>query len=389
MIEEAIEPDLVAAARSLESTQFLDSATDKDMFALVRRHGVELKSRFSHNLGYRLIIEPGFARLLKAEQPDGTPARTPLRTGKGVPVTSARVYRDISLIAASLQAPGVGEQILISQLLTQIRADAAEAGIVLTETITDRRDFVTAITILISWGLITETDGSVADWSAAQHEVLLTVDRNRFPYLLANLSKDHGGRRVSALQSLTRKLTENPVVVRADLPEDEQVTLRQDRAKLEAALAMFGLNLELRREGALAWDDKGDITDDPFPGEGALRQAALLFINRATADRQASEDGWVTLTAGAATSVVQSLLDENKGLWRKEFEPDAPDAASRVLRDVLTYLTGFGLIKEGDGYITIHPATARYKPTIKREPTSTPPSPEPEQTALFDDLGEQ
>jgi hypothetical protein len=390
VIEEAVEPELVAAAQALQSTPFRDAVHHADIFALIRRHGADLRSRFALHLGYRLLIEPGYARLLKAPLPEGSPPRPPLYTTKNGPVTNPRVFRDICLISAALQAPGVGDQLLISQLSTQVRADAAEAGIVFSETLTDRRDFITAMHTLIEWGVIAETEGTVAAWSAdTRQEALLTVDRHRLPNLLAYPIRDHDGTRVPPLKSLVRKLVENPVVARADLSDDEQLALRQDRAKLEAALGVFGLHLEVRREGALAWGETSEVTDDPFPGEGTLRQAALLFLTEAAAGRKAADDGWVVLTVDEAQSVIAELLSENSGMWKATFAPDAPDAAKRTLRLVLGYLGGFALAREADGVIRLSPATARYRPDVSRFRSRAADIRQGMQTTLFDESGQQ
>jgi hypothetical protein len=58
----------------------------------------------------------------------------------------------ISLGPAALLAPGVGEQILISALADQIRADAVQQSIKITDGISDRRQFVTALRLLVAWG---------------------------------------------------------------------------------------------------------------------------------------------------------------------------------------------------------------------------------------------
>ena len=75
MIEEDAEPELVAAARSMEQNPFMDARIDKEMFRLIRRHAPELRTRFAQNLGYRLVVEAGFARLLKPPMPWVPPDR--------------------------------------------------------------------------------------------------------------------------------------------------------------------------------------------------------------------------------------------------------------------------------------------------------------------------
>jgi hypothetical protein len=388
MIEEDLEPELVAAARSLERHSFMDARIDKDVFRLIRRHAPELKTRFAQHLGYSLVVETGFARLTKPPMPDESPLRPALRNSTGKPV-NPRVYQYICLIGAALQAPGMGEQMLISQLSSQLRADAADAGIVLGDGYTERRDFVSAMHAMIGWGFISETEGTVSDWADSSQEALLTLDRNRLPYLLSNLTARDGGRPEKPIRSLSRRVTENPVVLRADLPEEESLALRSDRPKLDDALGMFGMHVELRREGVLAWGEGDDLTDEPFPGEGAVRQAALLFIAATVSGRQPGEDGWVTISGRAAQEIVDSLLASNARSWKRDFDPDVDGAGERAMRSIIEFLSGFGLATDEGAFVRIHPAGARYRVEVTRtSPTVRPPL-ESEALELFDVLGEE
>jgi len=388
MIEEDVEPELVAAARSMERNAFMDARIDKEMFRLIRRHAPALKTRFAQNLGYRLVVETGFARLMKPPMPDGSPIRPVLRTTSGKAV-SPRVYQYVCLIGAALQAPGIGEQMLISHLSAQLRADAADAGIVLGDSYTERREFVTAMHAMIGWGFITETEGTVSDWAESRQEALLTVDRNRLPYLLANMMPGDGGRWEKPIRAVSRKVTENPVVLRADLTDEERHALRTDRPKLDDALDMFGLHVEVRREGLLAWGEGDNLTDEPFPGEGAVRQAALLFLTEAVNGRQPSEDGWVTLSEGAAQEVVDKLLASNARSWKRDFDPDVDGAGERAITSIIEFLSGFGLASTTESSVRIHPAGARYRAEVTRTVRVAMPTIDSEAFELFKLRGEE
>jgi Protein of unknown function (DUF2398) len=388
MIEEDVEPELVAAARSMEQNPFMDARIDKEMFRLIRRHAPELRTRFAQNLGYRLVVETGFARLMKPPMPDGSPARPGLRNTSGKAV-SPRVYQYICLIGASLQAPGMGEQMLISQLSAQLRADAADAGVVLGDGYTERREFVAAMHAMIGWGFMSETEGTVSDWADSRQEALLTVDRNRLPFLLSNLMSGDGGRPESPIRSLSRRVAESPVVLRADLTEEERLVLRTDRPKLDATLDMFGMHVEVRREGLLAWGEGDDLTDEPFPGEGAVRQAALLFIAETLTGRQPGEDGWVTISVRAAQEVVDKLLASNARSWKRDFDPNVDGAGERAMRSIIEFLSGFGLAVDEEAFVRIHPAGARYRVEVTRAARTVPPPLESEPFEMFDLLGEE
>ena len=252
MTEATIHPEVRDAARALERHTFLNPSLQLDEFLMARRHSTDLKRLFGELLGYRVVIEPTFARLLKPQLPDTSPARV-MKTASGNPVT-ARVYQYVSLVGAALLAPGAADQLLISDLVAQVRSDAATAGIVTGETITERRDFVTAVTILVRWGVITETDGTAAAWAADQAEALLTLDRAALAYLIVNQPGMEMA--VTPARSLARRLVEDTVMNRSDLTDDEQRIWSKDRATVEQRIdEMFGLQVEARREGALAWDD--------------------------------------------------------------------------------------------------------------------------------------
>ncbi len=120
------------AARHLLLSPILTAARQPAELDLVRRHATALKSMFASQLGYALIVESSFARLVKAPLAASAPVRPARRTTDDSPFTPA-TYVHLSLVCAALLAPGVGEQILISALVDQIRADAAEQAITITD----------------------------------------------------------------------------------------------------------------------------------------------------------------------------------------------------------------------------------------------------------------
>ncbi len=125
------------AARHLLISPILTAARQSAELDLVRRHAGALKSMFASQLGYALVVESTFARLVKAPLPASAPVRPARRATDDRPFTAA-TYVHLALACAALLAPGVGEQILISALVDQIRADAAEQSIMITDGISDR-----------------------------------------------------------------------------------------------------------------------------------------------------------------------------------------------------------------------------------------------------------
>ena len=63
------------AARHLLSSPILTAARQPGKLDLVRRHASALKSMFATQLGYALVVESSFARLVKAPLPASAPVR--------------------------------------------------------------------------------------------------------------------------------------------------------------------------------------------------------------------------------------------------------------------------------------------------------------------------
>ena len=163
------------AIRLLLRHPLVTAATHPDEFPLIRRHADELARQFSQVLGYRLTVEPGFARLHKAGL--GRDAGRRLERGSGAPFTP-RTYAYLALaLAALVTAP---EQLLLSEVVTRTRAAAAEAGIDLGEPnrVTERRALVAALKQLMTWRVLAEDEGSVDSYAGNDEaDALLTIDR--------------------------------------------------------------------------------------------------------------------------------------------------------------------------------------------------------------------
>ncbi|MEJ5946796.1 TIGR02678 family protein [Pseudokineococcus basanitobsidens] len=422
------------AARALLVTPFVTASTAPQTLTLVRRHSAALRQAFATQLGCTLVVEASFARLVKAPPAPGAPSR-PLRRGD-VPL-APRTYAYLSLLAAGLLAPDVGEQVLVSALVEQVRADAAAAGIEVGDSLAERRRLVAAVEVLVGWGVLTETDGSVGAWGERRDEALLTVHRPLLPHLLARPLQDAlrpgaptasrepdpgadpepaagpepegevgaaaepglGAAEAGTAEdttaegpdtqateaqvpgaerrSLRRRLVEDPLVRREDLSPGEADALSRDRRDLGRVLDdLFGLTLEVRAEGALAYDPDGEVTDVVFPGPGTVRQAALLLLD-ALLDRTRPEAGTTALVDGRERPGVLApwaLVDEeltdlagrNAAAWAEALATDVP----RLRSEVVTLLESLSLARSTDAGLVVHPAAARYRPDPQRaEPT--------------------
>jgi uncharacterized protein (TIGR02678 family) len=373
------------AARSLLIRPLLTAAHPEEL-ALVRLHAPALRSMFKTVLGYHLTVESTFARLTKGPVTPDAPAR-PARRPDSATFTPTS-YTHLALLCAALLAPGAGEQILISALIDQVRSDAATVGVPIGDTLAERRALVTAIGQLIGWGVLSETDGTATGWGERRDEALLTIHRAALPHLLARplSGVQHPDDLLAAdpqladhpRRSLRRKLVENPLVRREDLTEAERDVLSRERSELTRMLAEnFGLTLEVRAEGALAYDDAGALTDVQFPGSGRLKQAALLLLGEVIELRRPGAGATVTADDGreipgiAATwDEIDTILAELVARHSRAWGDAVADQPGRLRHEVVTVLGELGLVRVTADGLVIHPAAARYRP----QPRTAPPT---------------
>ncbi|GAA4286070.1 TIGR02678 family protein [Georgenia daeguensis] len=378
------------AARALLRHPVLTKARHGEEFALVRRHAPALRKMFPAVLGYPLVVESSFARLVKDAPSADAPPRPAQRRG-GQPF-APRTYAYLALVCAALLQTGGREQVLLGTLVEQVRADAAVAGIVVDDSLTDRRHLVQAIALLLDRGVLSETDGSVSAWGDRQEEALLDVNRTLLTHVLARPLGDVAGpeelvargERAGAEQprrALRRRLVENPLVRREDLSAEEQHVLSRERADLGRTLAEhFGLTLEVRQEGALAYDVDGELTDIAFPGQGTVAHVALLLVNALVDDLDggpgvlAEIDGRTVpglLAPWAAVSDAVDLLVEQYGNTFAEAFANDP---RHLQEEVVARLEDVGLARRAPAGLVLHPACARYQPEPNRVPRRTAPA---------------
>ncbi|MFJ3220995.1 TIGR02678 family protein [Kitasatospora sp. NPDC086801] len=261
-----------------------------DVFPLVRRHADWLAQRFQQVLGYRLLVEASFARLFKAGLGPGSGHR--LERSTGTPF-SPRTYAYLALaLSVLVTAP---EQVLLSQLVTDVRAAAADAGLVVEDSgrPVEKRTLAAALRQLVDWGALSETEGSVGSVAAeAGGEALLTVNREIARSMVAgpltqsvdgadlvrrSADPGFGGPRTY----VRRRLVETPVVYLDELTDAERDWLRtRQRREAEAFVELLGLEAEIRAEGVAMIDPDDELTDVRLPGTGTVAQAALLLVDR-------------------------------------------------------------------------------------------------------------
>jgi uncharacterized protein (TIGR02678 family) len=362
-LSEIDQADVVRCARVLLKRPLLRTgAPESDLLPLIYRHRATLSELFAGVLGYRLVVERRFARLYKSG-----PGHDPTR---GEPSLTPRGYTYLALTLASLT--GIGQQTLLSRLVTDIRSAANQAGIEVSEDLSELRAIASALRYLVSLGVLSETEGTVT----GEEEALLTIDTTLLgqlvsgplgvattPTELITLSARPGPRGVE--HALRRRLVENPVTHYADLTDDEAAWLRK-RARQESRLIerCFGLVTEVRLEGIAVTDPEDYLTDVSFPGQSTVARVASLALPELLKTGE-PKDGWVAVTVDQVTTVCDELVDAYPAAWSKLMVASLP----KLTDDVLHLLLSLGLAKHTeDGTWLLSPAAHRWVP----EPDGTP-----------------
>ncbi len=386
--------DVRAAARSLLRTPLLHADGHPDELALVRRHPDELARLFADGLGYRLVVEPGLARLYKTGL--GPDASRGLRRRNDAPFTPRR-YALLALTLAALAR--ARRQVMVDELVAAVRSAAVDAGIdVDLDSISERRALHSALVALVDLGVLSERDGDLEHWADRRTDSLLDVHRDRLAVLVAAplggcerpedvlaqvaAPSAAGGARVA----VRRRLAEQPVLSTDDLTEEQRGWWRRSREREREWFHRYlGLDLELRAEGAVAIDPGGDLTDLAFPGSGSAKHFALLLLGELVDELRAGPGADLagTTWARVASSTARAAADRVFAAWqrglRKAYRDD-PDAA---YDDALSVLAAAGLVRHDEGALLVHAAAARYAP---RPELLTTPGPSGESSLFEEDL---
>ena len=366
------------AIRLLLRHPLVTAATHPDEFPLIRRHADELARQFGQVLGYRLTVEPGFARLHKAGL--GHDAGRRLERGSGAPFTP-RTYAYLTLaLAALVTAP---EQLLLSEVVARTRAAAAEAGIDLGEPnrVTERRALVAALKQLMTWRVLAEDEGSVDSYAGdGEADALLTIDREiarhlvsgpvsqaAAPHDLIERAVDPG--EAGPRHRVRRMLVETPVVYVDELTEEERDWLRRSQRREQRILEDFaGLRAEIRAEGVALIDSEQELTDTQFPGTGTVAWAALLLVGRLAAElTPASGTAGVPIPDGRAEEHLRLLTEQHGGAWSAELT-SSPALLTDAVFDLLHRMRLIRplLPQERESGWLLTAAAARYAPEVTR-----------------------
>ncbi len=377
------EADLRNAARSLLRTPLLHADSHPDALALVRRHQDELTRLFADGLGYRLVVEPGLARLHKTGL--GPDASRGLRRRNDALFTPRR-YALLMLTLAALSQSR--RQVMVDELVTAVRSAAVDAGIDLDlDNIVERRALHSALVALVDLGVLSERDGDLEHWVERRTQSLLDVHRDRLAVLVtAPLSSARAPEEVLAVASVPssaggarvavrRRLTEQPVLSTDDLTEEQRGWWRRNREREREWFRRYlGLELELRIEGAVAIDPGGELTDVAFPGPGSVKHFALLLLGQLVDEvRSAGGDQLEGTTwARVAASTARRAADRVFATWHRGLRKSHRENPDSVYAEALELLTAVGLVRAAHGDLAVHAAAARFAPRPEFVTTAGP-----------------
>jgi uncharacterized protein (TIGR02678 family) len=298
------------ALRALLGTPFVGA--DESAYALIRRHERELAATLQVTYGYQLEVGSTAARASGLPTPDGL--RRPLRirpasiSGRQRPPDEWPALSDracLLLLLALVALERGGAQTAIADLAQEVERTGGDVEPPVSIDFRQRAErvaFADALDLLCTWGVIEHTSGSHESYTRREQgddEALFTVDRRRLALLLRDPAAaleamtldqlvDESGRysptpegeNRARAERLARRLTEDPVLLLADLDEDDRAYFLSQRARIEAAVSnATGYEVERRAEGsALIVDDRA-FTDVPFPTNSTIKQMALLLCD--------------------------------------------------------------------------------------------------------------
>jgi uncharacterized protein (TIGR02678 family) len=342
---------------------------DPELFRLIRRHEATVDRWFTQRFGYRLHVDADTARLYKGVY---VPAGRPLRTGTGRELRPLE-YTVLALAcAATASGPAV---ISLRDLVGDIRAAAADAGIALPGDRAERRALVTAVQWMMAHGLAAELADHVDRYSTDEDaDAILRLRPDRIALLptsaLAGVTTadelcGRAERRSATRSWLRGRLAHDPVLYRDDVTEEEWTELRRRLGDESARLwEMFGLVVEARAEGVAAVDPTGRLSDVPFPAGGTVPHAALLLIDRLRADHGDA----AVVPIDAVVASMAELAIPNQRRWSGDLVAD-PAKLAELAVDLLCRVRLAERIDEGPAGVRLLPAAARF--TVAAGPQET------------------
>ncbi|MGA2009794.1 MAG: TIGR02678 family protein [Solirubrobacteraceae bacterium] len=374
------------ALRALLTAPFVGA--DRPVYALIRRHERELATTLQSTYGYQLEVGSTAARASGLPTTDGL--RRPLRirpssvSGRQRPSDEWTALSDRGCVMVLLTLVALergGAQTAIADLAREVERAGGDVEPSVTVDFRQRSErmaFADGLELLLWWGVIEHTSGSRDSYARREQgddEALFTVDRRRLALLvrdpaaaLAATTLDdlldeswrypptpEGENRARA-ERLARRLTEDPVVLLADLDAEERAYFVGQRSRIEAAVAAAtGYHIERRAEGSALITDGRAFTDVPFPTNATVKQVALLLCDTLAGTPAATE-----ISGEALRDAVYALVADHGHHWGR----DAGDPVQvTALTDAATeVLLACGLARRGElGGVRPTPLAARFR----------------------------
>lgn len=380
------------AMRALLAAPFVAAADPA--FRLVRHHENELARTAADLFGYRLEMGATTARL--SGPPTRAGLRRPLRirpgsvSGRARPIDEWPALSDRAAVLLFLTLAALERataQVAIADLARAVARAGADADPPIAVDFDARHErvaFADGVDLLVAWGVLEHTAGTHESYRRRvqdEDEALLTIDRRRLALVLRDPSRaasaatleevlaerrtyaeSADGRRRARAHALARRLAEDPVLLLADLDDEDRAYFTGQRARLEDGVgAATGMPVERRAEGSALIVEDRSLTDLPFPTNATLKQLALLLCDTLAAMPDGSE-----LDELALRDAVAELLRLHEAHWRRD--PRDREQVARATADVAALLCDLGLAAAtaAGGLRPLAPC-ARYRaPTVRR-----------------------
>jgi uncharacterized protein (TIGR02678 family) len=366
-------------------------------FALVRRHRDWLATWFAHHANWSLSVTAEVARLRKIPATTTDSSRGAIDTRSEEAFTRTR-YVLLCLALAALERSD--RQITLGRLAEAVAnglaADPgfAEAGFLWSlDNIAGRRDFVHALRLLLTLGVLRRVQGdeehflhdrgSDALYNVARPVLAVLLACRRSPSLvsatdleaqLAALTAEHAQPDAAESQNravrswLVRRLLDDPLLYYRTLSAESRAYLDRQRGFLLRELTeATGLEAEVRAEGIALADPDGDCTDIGLPEEGTEGHLTLLLATwLAEKLRETRGSPSALITPEAVRQQTARLIRKHRHHWRKEVTQKGAETWLAEL--VLGRLAGLALIERqvGGGIVPL-PALGRYALRLSNE----------------------
>jgi uncharacterized protein (TIGR02678 family) len=332
------------ALRALLGAPFVGA--DDPAYGLIRRHERQLATTLQVTYGYQLEVGSTAARASGLPTPDGV--RRPLRIRPASisgrkrrpdewPVLSDRACVILLLTLVALERTGA--QTAIAELARDVERAGADVEPPVSVDFRQRSErvaFADGLDLLCCWGIVEHTSGSRESYTRREQgddEALFTVDRRRLALFLCDpaaaleattlgqLVNESGrhpptpeGENRARAERLARRLTEDPVLLLADLDDDDRAYFLSQRARIEGAVAAAtGYEVERRAEGSALIVDDRSFTDVPFPTNSTIKQVGLLLC-----DVLADAGPGGELSGEALRDAVADLIRKHGHHWDRD-----------------------------------------------------------------------